>query len=209
MSIVKNVKICSIIINYIILQQLMIPIKNKKKNLEATVEEMRNFSFTYIEKYAPSKQQLKTYLLKKYLKSKIPSIARSNISDLINVVLEDLEKTKFINDKFYSNSKAKSLLQRGSSINKIRNYLLSKGVNNKYISKTLDKIKDNNEDQDFFSAIKICKKKRIGPSREISNRPLFYKKDIGVLARAGFDFETSKKVMDLEKNEYLKILNLL
>ena len=47
----------------------MIPIKNKKKNLEATVEEMRNFAFAYIEKYAPSKQQLKTYLLKKYLRA--------------------------------------------------------------------------------------------------------------------------------------------
>jgi len=46
----------------------MIPNKNKKKNLEATVEEMRNFAFAYIEKYAPSKQQLKTYLLKKYMK---------------------------------------------------------------------------------------------------------------------------------------------
>ena len=46
----------------------MIPIKNKKKSLEATVEEMRNFSFAYIEKYSPSKQQIKTYLLKKYLK---------------------------------------------------------------------------------------------------------------------------------------------
>ena len=45
----------------------MIPIKNKKKSLEATVEEMRNFSFIYVEKYAPSKQQLKTYLLKKNL----------------------------------------------------------------------------------------------------------------------------------------------
>ena len=43
----------------------MIPIKNKKKNLENTVEEMRDFSLKYIEKYAPSKQQLKTYLLKK------------------------------------------------------------------------------------------------------------------------------------------------
>ena len=41
----------------------MIPIKNKKKSLEVTVEEMRNFSLIYIEKYAPSKQQLKTYLL--------------------------------------------------------------------------------------------------------------------------------------------------
>ena len=46
----------------------MIPIRNRKKTLKVTVEEMRNFAFTYIEKYAPSKQQLKTYLLKKYLK---------------------------------------------------------------------------------------------------------------------------------------------
>jgi regulatory protein len=187
----------------------MIPIKNKKKNLEATIEEMRNFSFAYIEKYSPSKQQLKTYLLKKYLKAKITSINKSNIADLINVVLENLEKTKFINDKFYSNSKAKSLIQKGSSINKIRNYLLSKGINDKYITKTLDEIKSNNEDQDFFSAIKVCKRKRIGPARDQNNRALFYKKDIGILARSGFDFETSKRVMDLEQNEYLKIINLL
>ena len=187
----------------------MIPIKNKKKNLEATVEEMRNFSFAYIEKYAPSKQQLKTYLLKKYLKAKITSVNKSNIADLINVVIEDLENTKFINDKFYSNSKAKSLIQRGSSINKIRNYLLSKGINDKYVTKTLDEIKSNNDDQDFFSAIKLCKKKRIGPARDENNRPLFYKKDIGVLARSGFDFETSKRVMDLKKDDYLKLINLI
>ena len=139
----------------------------------------------------------------------LKSVNKSNINDLINAVLEDLEQTKFINDKFYSNSKAKSLIQRGSSINKIRNYLLSKGIKDKYISKTLDEIKENNEDQDFFSAIKICKKKRIGPSRDENNRPLFYKKDIGILARSGFDFDTSKRVMDLEKSEYLKIINLL
>ena len=124
-------------------------------------------------------------------------------------MLEDLEKTKFINDKFYSNSKAKSLIQKGSSINKIRNYLLSKGINDKYVTKTLDEIKSNNDDQDFFSAIKLCKKKRIGPARDENNRPLFYKKDIGILARSGFDFETSKRVMELKKNEYLKIINLL
>mgnify|MGYP001188345022 FL=1 len=187
----------------------MIPIKNIKKSLEATVEEMRNFTFTYIEKYSPSKQQLKTYLLKKYLNTKIPNINKKNITDLIDVVLEDLEKTKFINDKFYSNSKAKNLIQRGSSINKIRNYLLSKGIKYKYIKETIDQIKENNEEQDFFSAIKICKKKRIGPSRDENNRSLFYKKDIAILARSGFDFETSKKVMDLKKDEYLKIINLL
>lgn len=187
----------------------MIPNKNKRKSLEVTVEEMRNFSYAYIEKYSPSKQQLKTYLLKKYLKLKSPNINKNNIKDLIDVVLEDLEKSKFINDKFYSNSKAKSLIQKGSSINKIRYYLLNKGIKDKFINDTIEKIKDENEDQDFFSAIKICKKKRIGPARDENNRPLFYKKDLGILARSGFDFETSKRVMDIEKEEYVKIINLL
>ena len=187
----------------------MIPIKNKKKTLDLTVDEMRNFAFIYIEKFAPSKQTIKTYLLKKYLKSKITNVKKSDISDLIDIVIEDLEKSKFINDKFYSESKAKILIQRGSSINKIRNYLIGKGVGEKYIKNTIHKINENNQDQDFFSAIKVCKKKRIGPSRDENNRPLFYKKDIGILARSGFDFETSKRVMDLEKSEFLKIINLL
>ena len=152
----------------------MIPIKNKKKSLEATVEEMRIFSSNYIEKYAPSKQQLKTYLLKKYLKAKILNTNKKNITDLIDIVLKDLEKNKFINDQFYSQSKAKSLIRRGSSINKIRNYLMSKGVSHEYVKNTIDEIKENNQDQDFFSAIKICKKKRIGPARNESNRPLIF-----------------------------------
>ncbi len=187
----------------------MIPIRNRKKSLQVTVDEMRNFAFTYIEKYAPSKQQLKTYLLKKYLKSSISIIKKKDVTNLIDVVLADLEKNKFINDKFYSESKAKSMIQRGNSVNKIRNYLIGKGIESNFIKETINKIYTNNSDQDFFSAIKLCKKKRIGPARIEDNRSLFYKKDISLLARNGFDFETSKKVMDLDKEDYKKIINLL
>ena len=186
----------------------MIPLKNKKKNLEFTVSEIRDFSLKYIEKYAPSKQQLRTYLLKKYLKSGSTNMKKGNYQNLIDIVLSDLEQSKFINDQFYSESKAKNLIQRGSSINKIRSYLMSKGINDKFVKETLDKIKDENEDQDFFSALKVCKKRRIGPCRVEDNRPLFYKKDIAVLARNGFDFDTSKRVMDLSKEEYEKITRL-
>ncbi len=131
------------------------------------------------------------------------------MTNLIDIVLSDLEKNKFINDKFYSESKAKSMIQRGKSINKIRNYLFTKGIDNKFIKETINKINDENTDQDFFSAIRLCKKKRIGPARTEDNRSLFYKKDISLLARNGFDFETSKKVMDIQKEDYLKIINLL
>tara|TARA_B100001057_G_scaffold482450_1_gene557828 strand:+ start:796 stop:1359 length:564 start_codon:yes stop_codon:yes gene_type:complete len=187
----------------------MIPIRNKKKTLQVTVEEMRNFAFAYIEKYAPSKQQLRTYLLKKYLKTTVPNVKKKDVTNLIDIVLSDLIKNKFINDKFYSDSKAKSMIQRGSSINKIRSYLIGKGIDNEFIKETVSKIYDKNSDQDFFSAIKICKKKRIGPARVEDNRTLFYKKDISLLARNGFDFETSKKVMDIEREDFIKIIKLL
>ena len=187
----------------------MIPIRNKKKTLEVTVEEMRNFAFVYVEKYAPSKQQLKTYLLKKYLKISVSNVKKQDVADLIDIVLSDLEKNKFINDKFYSESKAKSMIQRGNSINKIRSYLVGKGINDQFIKDTVEKINNENSDQDFFSAIKLCKKKRIGPARTDNNRTLFYKKDISLLARNGFNFDTSKKVIDIEKDDYLKIIKLL
>jgi regulatory protein len=139
----------------------------------------------------------------------VPNVKKQDVTNLIDIVLSDLEKNKFINDKFYSESKAKSMIRRGSSINKIRNYLIGKGVNDEFIKDTVNKINEDNSDQDFFSAIKICKKKRIGPARIDDNRPLFYKKDISLLARNGFDFETSKKVMELKKDDYLKIIKLL
>ncbi len=47
----------------------MNPIKNKK-DLEKTIDEIRNFAYSYLEKYSPSKQQLKTYLFKKLIKKK-------------------------------------------------------------------------------------------------------------------------------------------
>ena len=187
----------------------MIPIKNKKKTLKITVEEMRNFSLSYVEKYSPSRQQIKTYLLKKYLKQSISSVKKQNIIDLIDVVLSDLEKTKFISDKFYSDSKAKNLIQRGTSINKIRNYLISKGIQDRYIKETINKINENNEDQDFFSAIKICKRRRIGPCREEGNRSLYYKKDISILARSGFSYEISKRVLEIPKVEFKKFCKMI
>ena len=62
---------------------------------------MRNFAYAYVEKYAPSKQQLKTYLLKKYLKTSVPNVKKQDVNNLIDIVLSDLEKNKFIIKKKY------------------------------------------------------------------------------------------------------------
>jgi len=186
----------------------MNPIKNKK-NLESLVDEIRNFSYTYIEKYSPSKQQLRTYLFKKLIKTGQKIESKKEIFNLIDSVILTLIDQKFLSDRYYSDSKTKIFLRRGYSLNKIRYNLIKKGIDQKYIKASISKIKENESDPDFFSAIKMCKKRRIGPSREESNRPLFYKKDISILARSGFSYETSKKVLDIPKTEFIKFCKMI
>ena len=186
----------------------MNPIKNKK-DLETTINEIRRFAYAYLEKYTPSKQQLRTYLFKKFLKKNQKIYHKKELFNLIDVVISTLEEQKLISDKYYSDTKTKAFLRRGYSLNKIRYTLIKKGIDKKYIQASISKIKENESNPDFFSAIKMCKRRRIGQCREDSNRPLFYKKDISILARSGFSYEVSKKVLEISKEEFMKFCKMI
>ena len=60
----------------------MDPISNKKEFEDLTAI-LRDLAYAYIEKYHPSKQQIKIYLLKKYLKKFQGSKAKKEISKII------------------------------------------------------------------------------------------------------------------------------
>tara|TARA_B100001123_G_C15121429_1_gene951510 strand:- start:452 stop:1012 length:561 start_codon:yes stop_codon:yes gene_type:complete len=184
------------------------PIRNKK-DLSEAVNDIRNFAYKYLEKYSPSRQQLKIYLFKKLVKSSQNSFNKKEILDLIDTVILSLMEQNFINDKHYSDAKSKVFLRRGYSLNKIRYSLIKKGISEKYIKNSISNIKKNETDPDFFSAIKICKKRRLGPCRPDGNRPLYYKKDISVLARLGFSYDISKKILDLPKEEFKKFTKMI
>ena len=186
----------------------MNPIKNKK-DLEATIDDIRNFAYLYLEKYSPSKQQLKTYLFKKLINKRQKISSKKEIFNLIDSVISSLDDQKLLSDEYYSDAKSKAFLRRGYSLNKIRYNLIKKGIDEKYIKASISKIKEKESDPDFFSAIKICKRRRIGPCREESNRPLFYKKDISILARSGFSYEISKKVLEIPKEEFIKFCKMI
>ena len=186
----------------------MNPIKNKK-DLEATIDDIRNFAYSYLEKYNPSKQQLRIYLFKKLIKNRQKISSKKEIFNLIDSVISSLVDQKLLSDEYYSDSKSKAFLRRGYSLNKIRYSLIKKGIDEKYIKASISKIKENESDPDFFSAIKMCKRRRIGPSREESNRSLFYKKDISILARSGFSYEVSKKVLEKPKEQFKKFCKMI
>jgi len=186
----------------------MDPISNKKEFDDLTTN-LRDLAYSYIEKYNPSRQQTKTYLLKKYLKKFQGSRTRKEVSEIIDNIVMNLEKNHFLNDSLYSDSKARVMFRRGYSLNKIIYSLKSKGLDEKHIKLSIEKIKNDKSDPDFLSAIKICKKRMIGPMRPESNRELFYKKDMGVLARSGFSYDVSKKILSMSSKEFKQLFKLI
>ncbi len=182
---------------------------SNKSDFEDLTTNLKDLAFSYLEKYNPSKQQLKIYLMKKYLTKIKGTKSKKEVSLLIEQIVSNLEKNKILSDELYSDSKARMFLRRGYSLNKINQSLRSKGIEDKYIKLTLEKIKENEIEPDFVSALKLCKRRRIGPLRAASNREIFFKKDMGVLARGGFSFEMSKRVLNLEIEEFNKLIKLI
>ncbi len=186
----------------------MDPISNKKEFEDLTTN-LRDLAYSYIEKYNPSKQQTKTFLLKKYLKKFQGSRTKKEVTEIIDSIVLNLEKNHFLNDSLYSDSKARMLFRRGYSLNKISYSLRSKGIGQENIQSSLEKIKNNKSDPDFISAMKVCKKRRIGPIRPEPNRELFYKKDMGILARSGFSYDISKKILSMTQKEFNQLIKII
>ena len=182
---------------------------SNKSDFEDLTTNLKDLAYSYLEKYSPSKQQLKVYLLKKYLTKIKGSKSKKEVTSIIDEIVLNLEKNKFLNDEMYSDSKARMFLRRGYSINKINQSLRVKGIDSSFIKSTIEKIKEKEIEPDFVSALKLCKRRRIGPVRPESNRELFYKKDMGILARGGFSFDLSKRVLNLDVDEFNKLLKIV
>ena len=182
---------------------------SNKRDFEDLTTNLKDLAYSYLEKYSPSKQQLKIYLLKKYLTKIKGTKSKKEVSAIIDEIVKNLEQNKIVNDELYADSKARMFLRRGYSLNKIHQSLINKGIDSKYIKQSIDKIKDDKIEPDFVSALKLCKRRRIGPLRPEANRELYYKKDMGILARGGFSFDLSKRVLNLETTEFNKLLKIV
>ena len=109
----------------------MNPIVNKS-DFEDLTTNLRDLAYSYLEKYSPSKQQLKVYLLKKYLTKIKGTKSKKEVTSIIDEIISNLEKNRIINDEMYSDSKARMFLRRGYSLNKINQSLRNKGIDNKF-----------------------------------------------------------------------------
>ena len=65
---------------------------SNKKDFEDLTTNLRDLAYSYLEKYSPSKQQLKVYLLKRYLTKIKGTKSKQEVTLIIDEIIENLEK---------------------------------------------------------------------------------------------------------------------
>lgn len=115
----------------------------------------------------------------------------------IEEILADFQRFNYLDDSRYSEIKIKNYVAAGKSPRYIQGKLREKGIDENTIADLLDQ-----QDYDPFDAcLKLACKKHIGPyspSDEI--RKERRSKDMAILVRAGFDYETVVRVLDFDEN---------
>ena len=72
-----------------------------KKDFEDLTSNLKDFAYSYIEKYNPSKTTAEDILIKKYLKKYRGSKIKKEVTQIIDEILTGLENNKLINDEIY------------------------------------------------------------------------------------------------------------
>ena len=73
---------------------------SNKSDFEDLTMNLKDLAYSYLEKYSPSKQQLKVYLLKKYLIKIKGSQSKKEVTSIIYEIILGLEKNKILNYEF-------------------------------------------------------------------------------------------------------------
>ena len=65
-----------------------------KKDFEDLTTNLKDIAYGYLEKYNPSKQQLKIFLLKKYLTKFKGRETKKEVTNIIDEIISNLEKNR-------------------------------------------------------------------------------------------------------------------
>ncbi len=152
---------------------------------------IKKYALSYLSKYDTSKKNLLRILVNKVKRMKIEKREKNNLIIEINNLLFNLESKNLINDKNYSENKFSNFCNQGKSKRYIVNYLILKGVELNLINEIIKDLNINQPLWEINSARIFVRKKGLGKSKE--NEIL--QKDLGKMARAGFNYDLCKKTL--------------
>lgn len=174
--------------------------KKAKVLRKITPQRLKNIALYYLKRFESSVENLRTVLQKRVndYAYQNPEFNKYEAYEWIEEILTQFEGYGYLNDERYAEIKIRDYLAAGKSARYIKGKLQLKGIKEEAIDRLLF-------EQDYDPAelaLKLAKKKRIGPFRpDEASRLANRQKDLRSLVAAGFDYGIAQQVLGIEFDE--------
>lgn len=178
--------------------------KTPRKKIPKRITEsyLHNSGLYYLERYHASSGHFRTVMLRKVKKSCMHHTDQNyeECAKLVNHLVEKFVNSGLLNDDLYLQGMIASFRRKGLSKRMIMQKLITKKLDSDQIERYLQKHDEEVEakNPELKSAAIMCRKKKLG-SYATSERDL--QKELAKLGRAGFTYETSRKILEMDKDE--------
>lgn len=177
------------------------PKRSAKRALRrVTAADLKGLALDYLDRFAASRQRLRQVMLRKIRTSaRLHGDDPAPIVAALDQAIQWLESRGFLSDRAYAESKARSLIARGTSRAHILANLAAKGVAGDDARAALDQMALEYEEPELEAAQRYAKRRRLGPYRpDGATRIAQRTKDLAAMARAGFTSRIARQVIDSE-----------
>jgi len=170
----------------------------ERRYRKPTEERLTRAAVHYLDRYASTQANLKQVLERKvYRACHALELDPSGFTEIIETVVTKYVRNGMVNDAVFAEMKTASLRRKGQSRRKIEAQLRTKGVPDIIVTKVLE----DDETDDGTAALAYARRRRLGPYADPAKRADRRTKDLAAMCRAGFDFETARRVIDMDRHD--------
>jgi len=173
-----------------------------------TAQRLTNIALNHLDRYASSAENLRRVLERRVFKAARfhEDMDVNEAKGWIDALIKRYVESGLLNDSAYAETRARSLMQRGSSARLIRMKLMEKGLDEASIDAAFKALQVDAPDPELFAAIKLARRRRIGPYCDPAKRVELHDKHLAALARSGFSYDMAQRVVDADSVEALEEL---
>lgn len=173
--------------------------RQHKPQKKITPQRLKNIGLYYLKRFESSVENLRNVLRRRvdaYAREN-PEWKKDEAYQWVEDVLAEFERLHYLDDARFTEIKVRSYLSAGKPARYIQNKLREKGIK----AADIEEILQEQEYNPLEMALRLAKRKKIGPYRAEEQRREFKQKDMGTLVRAGFDYDIICEVLDYKVEE--------
>jgi regulatory protein len=165
-----------------------------------TAADLKGLALDYLDRFSATRQRVRQVMLRKIrLSARAHGDDPAPIVAALDEAIQWLEGRGFLSDRAYAESKARALVARGTSRQRILANLAAKGVRGEDARDALDRLALEYEEPELEAAQRYARRRRIGPYRaDPEARAESRDRDLACMARAGFAGRIARQVIDAE-----------